>query len=233
MNLEILPDAGAVAAHAARRLAAAARDAIAARGRCALAVSGGSTPGEMLRALAGEDLPWEKVHLFQVDERVAPPGHPDRNLVQLREALVSRVALPPGNVHAMPVEDVDLRTAAFLYERILQAVAGAPAVLDAVHLGLGADGHTASLVPGDPVLDVAGADVALTRPYAGRARMTLTFPALDRARAVVWVVTGAAKADALRRLLSGDRSIPAGRVSDARAAVIADRAAAPDAPPGR
>ncbi len=228
MNVEILPDDEAVAMRAARWIAAAAREAAAARGRFALAVSGGRTPWRMLRALASEDVPWEKVHLFQVDERVAPAGHPDRNLTHLRESLglCLGAALPSANLHAMPVEDADLAAAAARYQRELEAIAGAPAVLDAAHLGLGPDGHTASLVPGDPVLAVDGADVAVTGSYAGRFRMTLTYPALDRARAVLWVVTGAEKAPVLPRLLAGDRSIPAGRVRAAHAVVLADRAAA-------
>jgi len=233
MKVETLPDAGAVAARAARWLAAAARDAVAARGRFALAVSGGRTPWQMLRALAREDVPWEKVHLFQVDERVAPAGHPDRNLTHIRETLLGSAPLPPGNVHPMPVEEADLRAAAARYQRELEAVAGAPAVLDAVHLGLGPDGHTASLVPGDPVLDVSGSDVALTGTYSGHVRMTLTYPAIDRARAVLWLVTGAEKAPVLPRLLAGDRSIPAGRVRPGRGLVLADRAAAADLSPNR
>lgn len=231
MRLETLPDASAVAARAARWLAAAARDAVTARGRFAFAVSGGRTPWQMLRALAMEDVPWGKVHVFQVDERVAPDGHPDRNLTHVRENLLGSVDLPPSNVHSMRVEDQDLRAAAFLYQHELEAVAGAPAVLDAVHLGLGADGHTASLVPGDAVLDVDGADVAITGAYAGHVRMTLTYPVIDRARALLWVVTGTEKAPVLPRLLDGDCSIPAGRVRTAHGVVLADRAAAANLSP--
>jgi 6-phosphogluconolactonase len=226
VRLETLPDSDAVAARAARWLAAAAHDAVAARGRFAFAVSGGRTPWQMLRALAAEDLPWGKVHLFQVDERVAPAGHADRNLTHIRECLRGSAGLPAAHVHAMPVEDADLRAAASRYQRELESVAGAPAVLDVVHLGLGADGHTASLVPGDPVLGVDGADVAITGSYAGRVRMTLTFPAIDRARALLWMVAGAEKSPVLPRLLAGDRSIPAGRVRSLHALVLADRAAA-------
>lgn len=226
MKIETFPDAGAVAVRAGRWLAAAARDAVAARGRFAFAVSGGQTPWRMLRALAAEDVPWEKVHLFQVDERVAPAGHPDRNLTHVHESLLGSVALPPANLHPMRVEDEDLRTSAVLYQRELEAVAGAPAVLDVVHLGLGADGHTASLVPGDAALAVDGADVAITGTYAGHVRMTLTYPVIDRARALLWVVTGAEKAPVLPRLLDGDRSIPAGRVRPVNGVVLADRLAA-------
>jgi 6-phosphogluconolactonase len=228
---ETLPDAVAVAARAARWLAAAAREAVAARGLFSFAVSGGRTPWEMLRALADEDVPWQAVHLFQVDERVAPAGDTDRNLVHIQESLLGRVPLPEGNLHPMPVEDADLLAAARRYQREMEAVAGAPAVLDAVHLGLGPDGHTASLVPGDPVLAVDAVDVAVTGAYQGRVRMTLTYPALARASALLWLITGAEKAPALARLLSKDPGIPAGRVRADRALVLADRAAAAAVPP--
>jgi len=233
MKVEILADADAVAVRAAKWLADAAREAVASRGRFALAVSGGHTPWQMLRALAEERVPWASVHLFQVDERVAPAGDPDRNLTHIRESLLGRVDLPPGNLHAMPVEASDLGAAASRYARELEGVAGRPPVLDVVHLGLGPDGHTASLVPGDPVLDVTAADVALTGTYSGRRRMTLTFPVLDRARAILWVATGAEKAPMLPRLAAGDRVIPAGRVRADGALLIADRAAAAGLPARR
>jgi 6-phosphogluconolactonase len=226
VKLEILPDADGAARRAAAWIALQAREAVAVRGRFLLAVSGGRTPWRMLRALTADDLPWREVHVFQVDERVAPPGDPDRNLTRLRESLLGGVPLPPGNLHAMPVEEADLAAACAGYARDLAAVAGAPAVLDVVHLGLGADGHTASLVPGDPVLETKDADVALTGPYAGRRRMTLTYPVLDRARHVLWVVTGADKATVLPRLLAGDPAIPAGRVRADRALALVDRDAA-------
>ncbi|HET9597646.1 MAG TPA: 6-phosphogluconolactonase [Anaeromyxobacteraceae bacterium] len=226
MKLEVLPDAAAVAARAAALLAEEARAAASARGRFALAVSGGRTPWIMLRALAGETLPWEAVHLFQVDERVAPAGHADRNLTHLRESLSADPRAARCTVHPMPVEDPDLAGAAARYAAELAAVAGSPPALDLVHLGLGADGHTASLVPGDAALGVTDADVALAGPYQGRARMTLTYPALDRARRLLWVVTGADKAPVVPRLLAGDRSIPAGRVRSDRALLLADAAAA-------
>jgi len=226
VRIEVLPDAGAVARRAAEVVAAEARAAVEARGRFALAVSGGRTPWQMLRALAGQTVPWRSVHLFQVDERVVSAGDPDRNLTHIRESLRSAAALPPGHLHAMPVEEMDLAAAAARYARELEAVAGSPPVLDVVHLGLGPDGHTASLVPGDPALEVADADVALAGPYQGRRRMTLTFPVLDRARSVLWIVTGAEKVPMLRRLRAGDRSIPAGRVRADRALVLADAAAA-------
>jgi 6-phosphogluconolactonase len=191
-----------------------------------MAVSGGHTPWVMLRALVDEDVPWEHVHLLQVDERIAPAGTTERNLTHLRESLLDHVPLRSEQVHAMPVEAVDLEAACAQYAATLSGVAGSPAVFDLVHLGLGPDGHTASLVPGDKVLDVAGVDVALTGLYQGRRRMTLTYPVLNRARRVLWVVTGAEKMVMLGRLLDGDLSIPAGRVRRDLALVMADRAAA-------
>src|SRR5437867_3407450 len=172
-----------------------------------MAVSGGHTPWLMLRALAGDALPWSEVHVLQVDERVALAGDPDRNLTHLRDSLLDRAPLAPDHVHPMPVEAADLDRAAEQYGRTLQAVAGSPPVLDLVHLGLGADGHTASLVPGDPVLDVNDRDVALTSEYRGRRRMTLTYPMLNRSRRILWVVTGSEKAKALSQLRLGDPSI--------------------------
>lgn len=223
---EVLADARAVAERAAELIAGEARAAVAARGRFVLAVSGGQTPWVMLRALAGLDVPWADVHLVQVDERVAPAGDPDRNLTHLAESLVDHVPLPPERVYAMPVESADLEAGAAAYAATLREIAGAPPVLDLVHLGLGPDGHTASLVPGDPALAVTQADVAITAPYRGRRRMTLTFPVLDRARRVLWVVTGAEKAEMLARLLTGDPGIPAGRVRQDRAVALVDRGAA-------
>jgi 6-phosphogluconolactonase len=225
MKLVVLKDADSVALAAARTIAADAREAFATRGRFALAVSGGHTPWIMLRALAEEDVPWAGVQVFQVDERVAPTGHPDRNLTHLRESLLQHAPLRPEQIHAMPVESADLRAAALQYALTLRKIVDSPPVLDLVHLGLGPDGHTASLVPGDAALDVTDEDVALTEVYAGRHRMTLTFPALNRARRVLWVVTGTEKAQMLRRLLDGDASIPAGRVHREHALLMADRAA--------
>jgi 6-phosphogluconolactonase len=170
----------------------------------------------MFAALSGR-MPWEKVTIFQVDERIAPDGDPDRNLRQLQRSLPQGEA---ADVRALPVWAEDLDAAAAVYAKSL------PERLDLVHLGLGPDGHTASLVPGDPVLDVVDRDVAVTGVYQGRQRMTLTYPPLNRARRILWLVTGEDKVDALARLRSGDQSIPAGRISTANAHVVADAAAA-------
>ena len=227
MKIEVLANADAVARAAAALIAADARAAVGARGRFIVAISGGHTPWQMLRALADEQVPWEGVHVVQVDERVAPAGDPDRNLTHLRQSLLEHAPLRPEQVHAMPVEASDLDAAAAQYARALEGMAGTPPVLDLAHLGLGPDGHTASLVPGDRVLEVTDRDVALTGGvYQGRRRMTLTYPVLDRARRILWVVTGAEKVTMLPRLRAGDRSIPAGRVRQEQALVLADRAAA-------
>jgi 6-phosphogluconolactonase len=226
MKIEVLADADAVARKGAAFIAAEARAASAARGRFIMAVSGGHTPWLMLHALADEEVPWESVQVVQVDERVAPAGHMDRNLTHIHESLLEHVPPRPEQIHAMPVEAPDLQAAAEHYALTLQAVAGSPPILDLVHLGLGPDGHTASLVPGDPVLNVTGADVALTGVYQGRRRMTLTYPSINRSRRILWLVTGGDKAAMLARLRDGDPSIPAGRVNRSQALVLTDRAAA-------
>jgi 6-phosphogluconolactonase len=228
IQLEIFEGAQAAAEAAAGYIAEQASVAVAARGRFLLAVSGGRTPWLMLAALATRPLPWSAIEVFQVDERVAPAGDPDRNLVHLREALLRRAPLQLEHVHAMRVESPDLAGASRDYAAELESHAGTPPVLDLVHLGLGPDGHTASLVPDDPSLDVSDADVTLSGPYQGHRRMTLTYPVIDRARRVLWVVTGAEKAAMLRRLLDGDRAIPAGRVRRDRAIAFVDRDAAGD-----
>jgi 6-phosphogluconolactonase len=216
-ELEVAPDASSVAAQAAGYVAARARVAVSERGRFTFAVSGGHTPWAMFSELAKEDMPWADVELFQVDERVAPDGDPDRNLTHLRESIGDA----PARVHPMPVNDPDLDKAAADYATVL------PQRFDLVHLGLGPDGHTASLVPGDPVLKVTDALVAVTQPYQGHRRMTLTYPALTRADQLLWLITGSDKRDPLAKLLAGDESIPAGRVLATRSLVLADEAAAP------
>lgn len=216
-ELEVAPDASSVAAQAATYVAARARVAVSERGRFTFAVSGGHTPWAMFAELARRDVPWADVELYQVDERVAPDGDPDRNLTHLRESIGDA----PARVHPMPVNDSDLDKAAAEYAMVL------PQRFDLVHLGLGPDGHTASLVPGDPVLEVADALVAVTQPYQGHRRMTLTYPALTRADQLLWLVTGSDKRDPLAKLLAGDQSIPAGRVLATRSLVLADEAAAP------
>ena len=226
MKIKVYADADAVALEAAKLIAKAAQEAVAVRGKFVMAVSGGKTPWIMLRDLAKQEVPWNGVQVVQVDERIAPEGDPDRNLTHLRESLLEHAPLRPGQIHAMPVETTNSETACMQYARTLNEIAGSPPVLDLVHLGLGPDGHTASLVPGDPVLDVKDADVALTGMYQNRRRMTLTYPIINRSRRVLWLVTGSEKAGMHARLQAGDVSIPAGRVSRDHAVVLADLAAA-------
>jgi 6-phosphogluconolactonase len=226
MTLQIFADADTVAKEAAKLIATEARQTVTERGRFILAVSGGRTPWRMLRALPNEEVPWKDVHVAQVDERIAPAGDPDRNLTHLQESLLQQAPLPREQIYPMPVEDGDMEAAAEKYARILQRIAGTPPVLDLAHLGLGPDGHTASLVPNDPVLNVVDRDIALTGVYLQRRRMTLTYPILNRSRRILWVVTGAEKVTMLPRLLAADASIPAGRVRQEQALVLADRAAA-------
>ena len=247
-DLEVFADAEDVASAGAAFVAERARAAVSDHGRFTFAVSGGHTPWAMFAELAHEDLPWEHVVIYQVDERVAPPDDPDRNLAHLYAALgagsfsgegsLARTSAPPALpgvrprdplhrktaalVFPMPVDDADLDAAAARYAD------GLPERFDLVHLGLGPDGHTASLVPGDPVLDVSDRLVAVTRgTYHGRRRMTLTYPGLARADQLLWLVTGTDKAAPLRRLIEGDTSIPAGRVRASASRVLADRAARP------
>jgi 6-phosphogluconolactonase len=226
MQLEVLRDAETAAARAAAIIAENARAAYQARGLFLIAVSGGHTPWVMLRMLAREEVPWDAVHVFQVDERIAPAGDPDRNLTHLRGSLLENAPLNPAHIYAMPVESPDPLAAAAEYAMTLQKIAGSPSVLDLVHLGLGPDGHTASLVPSDPVLQVVDRDVVITGLYQGRKRMTLTYPVINRARKILWVVTGSEKVKPLGQLLNADTSIPGGRIRRDTAFVLADQAAA-------
>lgn len=209
--MEVLHAGANLAQTAARFLAdTLARD-LRSEPRVSLALSGGKTPWPVFELLARTDLEWDRVDVYQVDERVAPAGDPARNLTGLTRALLEHV---PSVVHPMPVHEQDLEAAADVYATEL------PESLDIVHLGLGDDGHTASLVPGDPVLDVVDRDVAVTRPYHGYRRMTLTLPVLQQARCVVWIVAGVDKAPMIERLLAADPTIPAGRVPQDRAVLI-------------
>ena len=226
MRIQVHSDADAAATAGAKFIAAKAHEAVAARGRFVMAVSGGHVPWQMFRILASETMPWKDVHITQVDERVAPVGDKERNLTHLRESLLSHVPLPSGQAHTMPVEENDLEAAAASYANLLRQIGGFPPVLDLVHLGIGPDGHTASLVPGDPVLDVTDRDVAMTGVYQKRRRMTLTYPVLNRARCILWLVNGSEKSEILKRLAGGDASIPAGRIRRDMAVVLADCAAA-------
>jgi 6-phosphogluconolactonase len=214
-DLVIVPDAASLAARAASFVRERADAAVAARGRFTFAVSGGKTPWAMFSELAHEVVPWKAMEIFQVDERVAPDGDPDRNLTHLHQSLGEA----PAKVLAMPVGDPDLEEAASAYAELL------PGRFDLVHLGLGPDGHTASLVPGDPVLEVGDRLVAVTQPYQEHRRMTLTYPALARAEEILWLISGEDKREALAKLLAGDTSIPAGRVQARHSTILADSSA--------
>jgi 6-phosphogluconolactonase len=233
VRLVTAPDPASLAHRAAAEIAAMLREAVTTRGLATLAVSGGATPARLLGVLAGIDLPWPRVHVFQVDERVAPAEHPDRNLGLVRSTLVAAGVLPPDQLHPMPVEAAALSQAADAYAATLADIVGQPPSLDVVQLGLGADGHTASLFPGAPELDVTDRDVAVTDPQGGRRRMTLTLPVLTRARQVVWVVQGIDKRPMVARLLARDPSIPATRVPAARAVLCVDDDAFPAPQRGR
>jgi 6-phosphogluconolactonase len=229
MQIEVLANDDAVAKAAAGVIASEARAAVAERGLFTLAVSGGKTPWAMLKDLASEEVPWSQVHVFQIDERIAPEGDPDRNLTHLHESLLGNAPIPKENIHAMPVNAADPAEGAKEYEQTLQEFCGNPPVLDMAHLGLGPDGHTASLIPGDPVLSVVDRDVALTDPvnlYQNRRRMTLTYPMINRSRKILWLATGAAKVPMIVRLKAADPTIPGGRISQEQALLLTDTDAA-------
>lgn len=223
---EVLQSPEAVALRAAQFIAATAREAIVRRGRFVLALSGGSTPGLMLRQLAEQEIDWRKVHVAQVDERIAPLGSQHRNLTQLRELLIDKTSIPPAQVLPMPVDQADWAEAANRTVQRLSLFAGTPPAIDLVHLGLGQDGHTASLIPEDPAVDVVEADLAVTGEYQGWRRMTMTLPIINRARQRLWVVCGTKKSGMVERVLSGDRAIPAGRVARSNTLMLLDQAAA-------
>jgi 6-phosphogluconolactonase len=225
MIIETFADADAVADRTAEVIAAAAREGVRRHGRAVLAFSGGSTPGPMLRRLGQMDVKWNATHIVQVDERVAPDGHPDRNWTMITNNLLAAADIPEALLHPMPVTDDDLEAAAERYARLLMTVSGVPPIADVVHLGIGTDGHTASLVPGDPVLRVRDRWIALTGDYQGRRRMTFTYPTINAGRLVVWQVADGGKAAALREALQG-RDVPASKVRRRAVHVIATHAAA-------
>ena len=220
-TLQVLNDADAVARRGAELIAEAARDAVAAHGAFAMAASGGHTPWAMYGQLEEQELPWAKTQIFQVDERIAPAGSEERNLSHLIAALSIGAQ---GSLRPMPVNDEDPDAAAGALRRV------AAEALELVHLGLGPDGHTASLVPDDTVLEVTDRRVAITGgEYQGVRRMTLTYPVINSARRLLWIVTGESKREPLAKVMARDESIPAGRVEpQGESLILADRAAAPD-----
>ncbi len=229
MRLSVGRDPDDAARLAAEEIARVCTATIAAHGRVLLALSGGTTPWRMIEQWRAFPLDWSRVHVAQVDERIAPRSDPRRNLAPLETLLVYEGRLPQANLHRLPVDAEDVESAARSFQQTLERQFGAPLRFDLVQLGLGADGHTASLVPGDGVLEVADRDVAVTSaPYEGLRRMTLTYPALNRARRRLWLVTGAAKSRRLAELLTRAGSSPAVRVAEARSVVFADTEAARD-----
>ena len=226
VDLNTFPTADRAAAAAAAQIASLARAALGKQSCFTLAMSGGRSPWRMLSIFAGYDLDWSRIHFFQVDERIAPDGDPDRNHTQLIGCLSELRTLPAGNIHPLPVTATNHAQATLELAAELGELSGSPPVIDLVHLGIGSDGHTASLIPEDPVLDVVDQDLALTAEYQGRRRLTMTYPLINRARHILWLITGAEKTGMLTRLLRADPGIPAGRVSQQQARVFADRAAA-------
>ena len=227
MELSIFADVTELARSAAKFVADKAREAVDERGRFVLALSGGSTPWKMIEALSKETVPWQATHILQVDERVAPEGHEDRNLTHLLSNLAQHAKIPAGNIHPMPVNEASLATACTDYAQTIATLTGDTMAVDLVHLGLGGDGHTASLVPDDEVLTLTDVAVATTAPYQGTTRMTLTYPTINAAHNIMWLVTGAGKSAMVERLLAGDEQIPAGRVNTKNARLFVDNAARP------
>lgn len=229
MRLEVEKTVDEAAASAARLIATVLGIGIARRTRATLALSGGNSPVPMLRELVRQPLDWTAIHVYQVDERVVARGEVARNLTRIEEVLVANGPLPHRNLHPMWVDRADLLGSVAEYATEIEQLAGVPAVLDAVHLGLGTDGHTASLFSGDAALKVKDRAVALTGEHHGYTRMTLTLPVINRARSIIWFVTGADKAGVLADLYAGGAPFPAARVARVRAVIVADSAAAKDA----
>lgn len=231
MNVEVLADGEALARRAVDVLVEASIRAIEERGVFVWAVSGGSTPRRMLELLSERtDLDWSSTHLFQVDERIAPDGSDDRNASMLDTALLTESFLErntPAGIHLMPVTANDVRAACAEYAERMDTHAGSPVVFDLVQLGMGSDGHTASLIPDDPILGIDDVDVATTGEYQGRLRMSFTWPVLDRAKQLLWVIGGESKQAAVRQFLDNDPAIPATLPTQARATVLLDEAANP------
>jgi 6-phosphogluconolactonase len=207
-------------------------------GRFSIALSGGSTPKRLYQLLAApplrEAMPWQRVHLFWGDDRFVPWDDPNSNYAMARDAMIAHVPIPPENVHGIAFEGTP-QSAAGQYERALKSYYGAdkldPArpLFDVMLLGMGPDGHTASLFPGKPALDehqhwVTGVPEPGLNPFVPR--VTLTFPAIASARSVAFVAAGADKTAMMRRVLAGDRELPSARVTSVGELVwFIDRAA--------
>jgi 6-phosphogluconolactonase len=204
----IQPSLEALSREAASRFQRLATESIAAVGRFSVALSGGSTPRVLYRLLGEpplrEVIDWPRVHLFWGDERFVPAEHPDSNYRMAREAFISKAPIPSGNVHRIPTESGNPETAAAQYEETLHRFFAQTPNFDLVLLGLGADGHTASLFPGSPALDEHDRLVLATHvPKLDAWRLTLTPPVLRRARHALFLVSGSDKAPILREVLEG------------------------------
>jgi 6-phosphogluconolactonase len=232
-RIEVLADPPALARHVAERLTEAA---LAANGPFRVSLSGGSTPKALYELLAADDFkrrfPWQRVSWYWGDERFVPYDHPDSNYRMTREAMLAKVPAPPENIHPVPT-DGTAEDAARRYERMLQAAYGAstldPArpLFDVTLLGLGADGHTASLLPGESVLEERRRWVAAVSHGRPEIRITMTYPVIESSRRVAFLVAGAGKAAILRDIRSGDSRAPAARVRPQGELIwFVDRAAA-------
>jgi 6-phosphogluconolactonase len=209
---------------AAAFIAECLRHAVKERGLATLAVSGGRSPWGMFERLADESVDWNRVHVLQVDERIVPLDDKARNWSHfLQGCLAERI--PQENQHPMPVEE-DAELAVGRYSATLLQWAGVPPQLDVVHLGIGEDGHTASLFADDVLLEDRRHWVGVSRVYEGHRRLTLTLPVLNSARTIVWFAVGARRRDVLKRLRDGDQAIPAGHVQRDRAVAFTDADAA-------
>jgi 6-phosphogluconolactonase len=236
--VEIFSDPAALAEGAARVIAEAARDAVAARGRFLVALSGGATPRQTYARLAlppfRDTAPWAQTFVFFGDERCVPPDHPESNYCMAHETLLSKVALPATQVFRMRGEAEDSDVAAAEYARTLAEVfgtrrGGVPR-FDLILLGMGLDGHTGSLFPGSPVLKEVFRTVAAVHVTAAAIphRLTLTFPVLNAAARVIFLVSGAEKAKVMKSVLTDPGSLPAGLVLPGEGQLLwmVDRAAA-------
>jgi len=238
-RVEVAPDAEALARLAAAHVAGRAAAAASARGRFSLALAGGSTPRRTYQLLAEpphrEAVPWDRVEVFFGDERCVPPGDPGSNHRMAREALLGRVPIPEGRIHRIRGEAPDPEAAAAEYEEELRAALGPGARLDLVLLGMGSDGHVASLFPGSDALGETSRLVrAVVAPVPPPRRITLTLPALAAAAEVAFLVAGADKAERVAEVLGGlDPALPAARVRPAGGVLwLLDAAAASRLPAG-
>jgi 6-phosphogluconolactonase len=234
-RIEILPDASALAEHSAEWMTAAA---LAGDNPCRISLSGGSTPKALYVLLASERFrnrfPWERVHWYWGDERFVPYDHPGSNYRMTREAMLAKAPVPAENIHPIPT-DGDPEDAALRYEQTLQKAYGAATLdpqrplFDLTLLGLGPDGHTASLLPGEPVLNERRRWVAAVSHGRPEVRITLTYPAIESSQRVAFLVVGEAKAKIFGAIRSGTSQAPAARVRPIGELVwFVDRAAAGD-----